>query len=57
MNQTLPEAQQIVGSGAILATPEKGTLIHADSFNHPGAYTPGDDTPTDEELHTLRRVA
>ncbi|EHK97659.1 putative Peptide transporter PTR2 [Glarea lozoyensis 74030] len=56
-NQTLPEAQQIVGSGAILATPEKGTLIHADSFNHPGAYTSGDDTPTDEELHTLRRVA
>jgi hypothetical protein len=52
----LPEAQQIVGSLAPLAPAEKGPLVHADSFNQLGAYTSDDDTPTEEEKTTLRRV-
>jgi hypothetical protein len=53
----LPEAQQIVGSGAPLAPAEKGPLVHADSFNHLGAYTANDEAATEEEMGTLRRVA
>jgi len=58
MNQTLPEAQQIMGT-TILTPAEKGPMVHADSYNHAaGAYTASDDDgATEEELATLRRIA
>lgn len=52
----LPEAQHIVGSEVPLAPAQKGSLVHADSFNHHGTYVPEDYAAT-EEMSSLRRVA
>ncbi|CZR51849.1 related to peptide transporter PTR2 [Phialocephala subalpina] len=53
----LPEAQHIVASEAPLAPAQKGGLVHADSFQHHGAYVPEDHAATTEEMSSLRRVA
>ena len=54
-NQTLPDAQVIVGSEAPLNIAEKGPMVHANSYQLDNL--PTENTATDEELHTLRRVA
>lgn len=51
----MPEAQHIVGSQP-LAPAEKGPLVHADSYRQ-DAYTIEDDSISEEEMHSLRRVA